>query len=78
MNSIIECPNCLEHCYYYYNRDLVLELIYSLWTRIQDNQKETPIIESEDKELIMSLRSLFRERLAQEKQEGLTKGLIKG
>jgi hypothetical protein len=62
----------------YHNRDLVLELIYGLWTRIQDNQKETPITESEDKELMMSLRSLFQEKLIEVETKGRQDGRFEG
>jgi hypothetical protein len=70
----------------YQNRDLVLELIYGLWTRIQDNQKKSSMIESEDKELIMSLRSLFQEKLSEVetlgrkegRKEGRREGIIEG
>jgi hypothetical protein len=61
----------------YHNRDLVLELIYGLWTRIQDNQKETQITESEDKELMMSLRSLFQEKLIEVETKGFNEGIQK-
>jgi hypothetical protein len=49
-------------------------LFYGLLETLAANQRKSQKIESADKELIMSLRTVFREKLAQERQEGIQQG----
>ena len=62
----------------YLYRDSILELIYELLDKLEVNRKTTNKIEKQEEELIMTLRTAFRDKLAQEKQEGLQQGLQQG
>ncbi len=62
----------------YLYREIVLELIYGLWQTLQINRQQSENLEREDEDILMSLRSIFRERLAQEKQEGIQEGIQTG
>lgn len=64
----------------YFHRDNVLELVYGLWETLKRNQKESEKekLEQEDLEVIMSLRTIFQERLTQEKKEGIQQGIQQG
>jgi hypothetical protein len=55
----------------YTHRENVLELIYGLLANIEANRKKAQKVESQDEVLVMSLRALFRETLAESKQEGI-------
>jgi flagellar biosynthesis/type III secretory pathway protein FliH len=56
-------------------KDSILELVYGLLATLEAKQRKSQKIEAEDKELIMSLRTVFREQLAQQKQEGIQEGM---
>lgn len=53
----------------------VLELVYGLLANIEANRKKAQKVESQDEVLVMSLRALFRETLAESKQEGIQEGI---
>ncbi len=56
------------------HRDIVLELIYGLWDTLRRNQQESGNLEVEDLEVVMSLRNIFQERLAEEREIGNQQG----
>ncbi|MFM7440983.1 MAG: DUF4351 domain-containing protein, partial [Snowella sp.] len=59
-------------------KNSILELVYGLLATLETKQKKSQKIEAQDKELIMSLRTVFREQLAQQKQEGIQEGIQQG
>ncbi len=56
-------------------RENILELIYGLLETLQQNQQKSQTLDTQDLEVVMNLRKIFRERLAQEKQEGIQENL---
>ena len=62
----------------YPHRESILELIYGLLETLEASKKPSTNIDEQDRELIMSLRTVFREKLAQEKQQGIQQGIQQG
>lgn len=62
----------------YPHRESILELVYGLLETIAANQKKSQAIELEEKEWIMSLRSIFQEKLAETEQKGIQQGIQAG
>ncbi|BAQ65998.1 DUF4351 domain-containing protein [Geminocystis sp. NIES-3709] len=56
----------------YPNREIVLELVYGLLGKLTANKQETI---KEDKTLIMSLRQLYRDKIAEVERQGIQQGI---
>ena len=59
----------------YPRRESILELVYGLLEKLEANRQTRNKIDLQEEELIMTLRTAFRDKLAQEKQEGIQQGL---
>jgi hypothetical protein len=59
----------------YPHRENILELVYGLLETLEMNRQKSDTTESEDQELIMSLRTVFREKVAKIEQEGIQQGI---
>ncbi|MGI0482107.1 DUF4351 domain-containing protein [Geminocystis sp. CENA526] len=62
----------------YPNREIVLELVYGLLGKLTANQKDKQETITEDETLIMSLRQLYRDKIAEVEQQGIQQGLQQG
>lgn len=62
----------------YDHRESVLELVYGLLEILEANQRKSKTIESEETELIMSLRTVFQEKLAATERLGFEQGIQQG
>lgn len=59
----------------YPNREIVLELVYGLLAKLTANKQDKQENIAEDETLIMSLRQLYRDKMAEVEQQGLQQGL---
>lgn len=59
-------------------RDSVLELVSNLFTMLQLNREKKQELTTEDLELIMKLSPIYKARLDEVKQEGISEGIQQG
>ena len=59
-------------------RDSVLELVSNLFAMLELNKEKRQELTKEDKELIMKLSPIYKARLNEVKQEGISEGIQKG
>jgi flagellar biosynthesis/type III secretory pathway protein FliH len=62
----------------YPHREIVLELVYGLLEKLEAKKQEKQETIEEDETLIMSLRQLYRDKMAEVEQKGLQKGIQQG
>jgi hypothetical protein len=74
-SSAIEELKSVENQYY---QKIILELVYKLLENLELNKQKSTKIHQEDEELIMTLRTTFRDKLVETEQKGMEKGLEKG
>lgn len=59
-------------------REIILELVYKLLENLESNQQKFKKIAKKEEELIMTLRTTFRDKLAETEKRGLQQGLQQG
>ncbi|WP_017293951.1 DUF4351 domain-containing protein [Geminocystis herdmanii] len=62
----------------YPNREIVLELVYGLLSKLTANQRNKQETIKEDETLIMSLRQLYRDKIAEVEKQGIQQGIQQG
>lgn len=62
----------------YPNREIVLELVYGLLGKLTANQQNQQETITEDETLIMSLRQLYRDKIAEVERQGIQQGVQQG
>lgn len=62
----------------YLNREIVLELVYGLLGKLTANKQNQQEIITEDETLIMSLRQLYRDKIAEVERQSIQQGLQQG
>jgi len=62
----------------YPNREMVLELVYGLFSKLTANKLDKQETIKEDETLIMSLRQLYRDKIAEVERQGIQQGLQLG
>ncbi len=74
-NAVEELKSLPENYPY---REIVLELIYGLWNTLQRNQANRESLETQDIEVIMSLRNIYRQEMAKLQEEATQEGIQEG
>ncbi|MGI0483661.1 hypothetical protein ACN4EE_23130, partial [Geminocystis sp. CENA526] len=59
-------------------RENILELVYGLLDKLETKQRQKQGLIQEDETLIMSLRQIYRDKMAQVERQGLQQGLQQG
>jgi flagellar biosynthesis/type III secretory pathway protein FliH len=62
----------------YPHREIVLELVYGLLEKLEAKKQDKQETIEEDETLIMSLRQLYRDKMAEVEQKGLQQGIQQG
>jgi hypothetical protein len=60
------------------HREIILELVYGLLDKLETKQRQKQGLILEDETLIMSLRQIYRDKIAEVEKEGLQQGFQKG